>query len=160
MHTAAIGLGANVSSAAGPPAETLQAAVRFLGVQARIAAASSLFVTVPVGPANQPDYANAAVLLQTALWPADLLGVLLAVERRFGRDRRKEQRWGPRTLDLDLLLFEGVVLETPSLTLPHPRLHERSFVLDPLAEIAGDMVVPGHGRTVRELRSALAETGG
>jgi 2-amino-4-hydroxy-6-hydroxymethyldihydropteridine diphosphokinase len=115
---------------------------------------SPLLETDPVGGPQQGRYLNAAAELKTNLSPQDLLEALLAIERRSGRDRTV--RWGPRTLDLDLLLYDDLVCDEPGLTVPHPRMHERLFVLDPLCEIAPNLTHPVLGRTVRELRAGLA----
>lgn len=142
-----LGLGANL----GACRETLTRAweeISFLpGVDAvRI---SGFFETSPVGgPPGQPDYLNAAVLLRTALPPETLLARLQEIENRHGRVRL--ERWGPRTLDIDLLLYGSLVLDTPVLTLPHPRMLHRRFVLDPANEIVPEMVHPETGRTIAE----------
>ena len=115
---------------------------------------SALRETEPWGPVEQPPYLNGAVALETDLEPRELLDVLLGVERRMGRDRATEVRWGPRTLDLDLLVLGDLVRDEPGLTVPHPRLHERRFALEPLADIEPALVVPGRG-TVAELLAAL-----
>ena len=122
----------------------------------RLAAMSSLYRTAPVGPVDQPDFVNAVALVETALGPRELLDELLAIERRFGRVRDVPN--GPRTLDLDIVLYGDKEYADEALTIPHPRMHERAFVLVPLAEIAPDAAVPGRGR-VREL-AARAATGG
>lgn len=121
----------------------------------RLIAASSIIETPPAGPILQGPYLNAAALIETTLPPCDLLDRLLEIERARGRQRSLEQRWGPRTLDLDLLLYGDHILDEPGLIIPHPRLHERSFVLIPLAQVAGDMLVPTLGKTVLELRDSL-----
>ena len=110
----------------------------------RCVACSPLYRSAPVGgPSGQPDYLNAAAALDTTLAPDELLTALQAIETAQGRTRTV--RWGPRTLDLDLLLYDRLVLDEPRLTLPHPRLHERAFVLYPLYDIAPALEIPGHG---------------
>ena len=109
-----------------------------------VVAVSTLRETDPVGVTDQPRFLNGVAALETELAPRELLDVLLAVERRLGRERR--ERWGPRTIDLDLLLYGDEVIDEAGLTIPHPRLHERRFVLEPLAELAPKLVVPGRGR--------------
>jgi 2-amino-4-hydroxy-6-hydroxymethyldihydropteridine diphosphokinase len=98
---------------------------------------------------------NAAALLRTGLSPRALLDELLRIEHEHGRDRTRVERWGPRTLDLDLLLYGHAVIDEPGLTVPHPQLHERAFVLDPLVRLAPGMLVPTLGCTIRELHAAL-----
>jgi 2-amino-4-hydroxy-6-hydroxymethyldihydropteridine diphosphokinase len=117
--------------------------------QTTVLARSRLYRSAPWGVIDQPGFVNAAAELETALVPRGLLDGLLDLERAAGRDR-SGQRWGPRILDLDLLLYGNVELDEPGLRLPHPHLHERAFVLLPLADLAPDLEVPGHGR-VREL---------
>lgn len=127
----------------------------------RLAAVSSIVETLPVGPVPQGPFLNAAAALETTLAARELLEGLQGIERSRGRDREGEQRWGPRTLDLDLLLYGAAIIDEPGLTVPHPRLQERRFVLEPLAEIAPEVVVPevvGEGRSVRELLAALLAT--
>lgn len=152
-HTACIGLGANL----GDRAVAIRTAFASLGALpgTRLVAASDVIETDPVGPPGQGPYLNAAARLETALPPADLLDHMLRIEREAGRDRTREARWGPRTLDLDLILYEELVLKQPGLTIPHPRMHERRFVLEPLAQIAGELVVPGFGVRVGELLDRL-----
>lgn len=128
---------------------TLDAATRAVhaldGV--RVLRASSLYRTPAWGRTDQPDFLNGVLAIETTLAPPDLLDRLLGIERAFGRQRDEEAgRWGPRTLDLDLLAYGDLVLEQPGLSLPHPRLHERAFVLVPLAEIAADLHIPGRGQ--------------
>ncbi|MGI8559849.1 MAG: 2-amino-4-hydroxy-6-hydroxymethyldihydropteridine diphosphokinase [Luteimonas sp.] len=160
MNAAAIayvGLGGNVGDAPG----TLRAALAALDALpgARLLRASRLYRTPAWGRQDQPDFINAAAALETALSAQDLLNVLLGVERAFGRDRDAETaRWGPRILDLDLLLHGDAVIDEHGLTVPHPHLHVRAFVLVPLLEIAPDLRIPGHG-SVREALSAMATDG-
>jgi 2-amino-4-hydroxy-6-hydroxymethyldihydropteridine diphosphokinase len=156
---AAIGLGANLPSPAGPPAQTLLAAIEDLAAAGPIVARSSLYRTDPVGFADQPPFVNAAVTLTTALDPEALLDLLLAIERRYGRDRRTEPPNGPRTLDLDLLLLDSLIVDTPHLTLPHTGLAARRFVLAPLAEIAPGFRHPILEKNIEELLAALPDEG-
>jgi 2-amino-4-hydroxy-6-hydroxymethyldihydropteridine diphosphokinase len=137
-----VALGANLGDAEA----TVRAAIAALGrlPDTQLVAASSLYRTAPVGvPEPQPDYINAVARVATTLPPEALLDELLALEARFGRIR--PYRWAPRALDLDLLLYGAVVLDTPRLTLPHPRLHRRAFVLEPLLELDPTLEAPGLG---------------
>jgi 2-amino-4-hydroxy-6-hydroxymethyldihydropteridine diphosphokinase len=109
----------------------------------QLLARSSDYLTPPWGVEDQPPFVNLCIAVDTTLTPQALLARAQAVERAFGRDRANEQRWGPRTLDIDILAFDDVVLNEPDLTLPHPRLHERAFVLVPLAEIAPTRIIAG-----------------
>jgi 2-amino-4-hydroxy-6-hydroxymethyldihydropteridine diphosphokinase len=112
-------------------------------VSARLLARSSDYRTPPWGVTDQPPFINAAIAVATSLTPHDLLARILGVERVLGRDRGRERRWGPRRIDIDLLAYNDLVLNDADLTLPHPRLFERAFVLLPLAEIALDRVIAG-----------------
>lgn len=149
---AAIALGSNL----GDRAAHIDAALASIAAVPRISvvAVSAVIQTAPVGPAPQGPFLNAAALLDTSLTPRDLLAVLHEIERRRGRDRSAEKRWGPRTLDLDLLLFGSLVIDEPGLTVPHPRMHERRFVLEPLAQIAPGWIVPTLGKSVADLLAA------
>lgn len=151
----AIGLGANL----GEPANTLRRALVVLQhvPDMQLLAASPLYRTAPIGPPGQPDYCNAAASLATALPAADLLLRLQGVERAFGRER-DGTRWGPRRLDIDLLLYGDAVIDQPGLNVPHPEMHRRAFVMRPLADVLPDAVVPGHG-CVRDLADALGGDG-
>jgi 2-amino-4-hydroxy-6-hydroxymethyldihydropteridine diphosphokinase len=120
----------------------------------RVVARSSLYRNPPLGDGAQPDYLNAVAAIDTHLAAVDLLGELLSIERRHGRTRDPTARWAPRTLDLDLALYGEDVVAAPGLHVPHPGLHERAFVLVPLAQIAPDAVVPGRG-PVRALVAAV-----
>ena len=141
MSVAYIALGANL----GDPAATVNAAFAALAElpQSTLTARSALFRTTPVGILEQPEFVNAAARITTQLAPEALLDQLLAIEQRFGRIRA--ERNGPRTLDLDILLYDDLVIDTPRLILPHPRLHLRAFVLYPLADLAPDLALPGRG---------------
>ena len=151
MAHAFIGLGANL----GDPREQVRAALEALGgiPATRLLKRSSLYRTAPVGHAAQPDFVNAVALVETALAPRALLEALLDIERRFGRTRSFAN--APRTLDLDLLLYDAQRVREPGLEVPHPRMHERAFVLRPLAEIAPDTEIPGRG-TLAPLLAAVA----
>jgi 2-amino-4-hydroxy-6-hydroxymethyldihydropteridine diphosphokinase len=120
--------------------------------QAVLLARSSDYATPPWGEANQAHFVNACIEIETSLDPHALLFTLHKIEKKFGRDRPREQRWGPRPLDLDLLAYDDISLQKPELTLPHPRLFERAFVLVPLAEIVPDRLIAG-----RSVRDALAQ---
>jgi 2-amino-4-hydroxy-6-hydroxymethyldihydropteridine diphosphokinase len=138
---AAIALGANLAS---PEAQVLRAFDELAKLPGtRLLARSSLYRTAPVGFAGQPAFINAAALLDTMLAPRELLEGLLAIERAHGRVRDVPN--GPRTLDLDVIAYGDRVIDEPGLAIPHPRAHERAFVLAPLAEIAPDLRIPGHG---------------
>lgn len=139
---ACIGLGANLDD----PAAQVSLAMNELAKlpESRLVARSSLYVSAPVGYENQPDFINAAAEIETRLSPRSLLSALFAIEHRHGRNR--SFRNAPRTLDLDLLLYGHAHFHEEGLTLPHPRMHERAFVLLPLLEISPDLTIPGHGR--------------
>jgi len=150
MGNTLIALGGNV----GDVRATFPKAIsNILGMaQATLLARSSDYRTPPWGEEAQDPFINACVEVETSLDPHALLFTLHKIEKRFGRDRAREQRWGPRTLDLDLLAYDDAVINQPDLILPHPRLFERAFVLVPLAEIAPDRVIAG-----RSVASALAQ---
>jgi 2-amino-4-hydroxy-6-hydroxymethyldihydropteridine diphosphokinase len=147
-----LGLGANE----GEPRRQLQEAITRLAAtdEIEVVKASSFYLNPPLGPPDQPWYVNAALQVRTRLTPEELLRVLHRVEDDLGRVRR--QRWGPRRLDLDLLLYDGVILSGPDLCLPHPEMHKRSFVLVPLAEIAPLAWHPVLEKTAAELLAELA----
>jgi 2-amino-4-hydroxy-6-hydroxymethyldihydropteridine diphosphokinase len=141
---ACIGLGANLGDAA----QTLRDAFQALAAlpQTTLRARSQLYSTPAWGNLDQPAFVNAAAVLETRLPAPDLLAALLEIERRFGRVRDPAVHWGPRALDLDVLLYGEEVIDLPQLQVPHPYLHERAFALLPLVEIAPDALIPGHGR--------------
>lgn len=152
-------MGGNLPSHAGSPQKTLIAAMRALEELGQVKAQSSLYETAPVDYADQPSFVNAAVCVETALEAEALLDVLLGMERHFGRDRAGSIAKGPRTLDLDLLLFDDQVISTNRLTVPHPELARRRFVLAPMAEIAPALRHPVLGQTILELLEALPDEG-
>jgi 2-amino-4-hydroxy-6-hydroxymethyldihydropteridine diphosphokinase len=147
-----VGLGSNL----GDRSAALTRAVELLGERQEIAiiAVSSFRETDPVDYLDQPRFLNGAVAIETSLSPAGLLDVLLDIERELGRTR-DGPRYGPRTVDLDLLLMENVSVDEPGLTVPHPRLHERMFALAPLAELDSSLEVPGYG-SVEQLVEQLS----
>jgi 2-amino-4-hydroxy-6-hydroxymethyldihydropteridine diphosphokinase len=161
---AIIALGANRPSALGEPRETLNEALRRLADRddVEVLARSNYHTTEPVGgPTDQPTYTNAAAVVSTSLEVGELLDVLQEIEADLGRDRSCEQRFGPRTCDLDLLSWgDAVVDEPPRLIVPHPRLHERSFVLIPLVEVAPAWRHPTLGKTAVELLGDLEREAG
>jgi 2-amino-4-hydroxy-6-hydroxymethyldihydropteridine diphosphokinase len=156
-----IGLGGNLGDAVA----TLHAALQELDglPQTRLVRASKFYRTPAWGVAEQPDFINAVALLDTRLPPRDLLDALLDIERSFGRERHRSERWGPRVLDLDLLLYDSAVIDEPGLCVPHPHLHERAFALLPLVEITPDAFIPGIGPAGDALRaldsSAIEDVG-
>ena len=149
MAIALIALGGNV----GEVRATFEKAIaNICGMtQAALLARSSDYATPPWGDEKQARFVNACIEIETSLDPHALLFTLHKIEKKFGRDRSRETRWGPRTLDLDLIAYDDVTLDRPELTLPHPRLFERAFVLVPLSEIAPDRVIAGRG-----IKAALA----
>lgn len=156
MTLAVVGLGANLGDAAATVRQAMAALEGLPGT--RLLAVSRLYRTTAWGVTTQPDFVNAAALLDTALAPGELLDALLALERRFGRTRSAGERWGPRLLDLDLLLVEATVLDAPGLRVPHPHLHERAFALLPLLDVWPDAVIPGIG-PARDCAAAMAGEG-
>lgn len=142
MTRAYVGLGANL----GDRRATLQQALGLLRAVAgvRVVRVSELRETEPVGYLDQPRFLNGAALVETDLPPRDLLSALLGIESELGRTR-EGPRFGPRTIDLDLLVYGDLLVDEPGLELPHPRLHERRFVLEPLAELDPELVIPGRG---------------
>ena len=150
MADVLIALGGNV----GDVRATFQKAITHICgmAQAVLVARSSDYVTPPWGDKQQPRFINACIEIETSLDPHALLFTLHKIEKKFGRDRANENRWGPRTLDLDLIAYDDVSIQKPELILPHPRLFERAFVLAPLAEIAPDRLIAG-----RRVSDALAQ---
>lgn len=156
MIRAAVGLGANLGDAAASVRAALQALETL--PQTRVVARSRLYRTPAWGVTAQPDFVNAVAVLETGLSAHALLDALLALERRAGRVRHPRERWGPRVLDLDLLLYGEAVIDTPGLRVPHPHLHARAFALLPLAEAWPQACIPGHG-AVAALAAGMADAG-
>jgi 2-amino-4-hydroxy-6-hydroxymethyldihydropteridine diphosphokinase len=144
-----LSLGSNV----GDRTANLKTAIDRLGTLGKVMAVSSFYETEPVEFAAQPWFLNCAVELDTKKMPKQLLAAILDIEKEMGR--RRVQRKGPRTLDIDILLFGSSIIKMPGLTIPHPAMHERRFVLEPLTEIAPDERHPVFRRTMRDLRDAL-----
>lgn len=143
MTLAAVGLGANLGDAASTLRDAIAELARLPDTE--LLGASRLYRSPAWGRTEQPDFINAVALVETDLPARDLLDALLAIERTFGRIRLDGERWGPRTLDLDLLLFGDAMIDEPGLRVPHAHLHERAFALLPLAEIAPQIAIPGIG---------------
>ena len=146
-----IGIGANL----GDREKTLQDATGILNEKPEIAiiAASAIYETAPIGVVDQPYFLNAVLQVHTSLSARSLLNCLLAIERKFGRLR--ETRWGPRTLDLDILLYGDAIINQPGLQVPHPHLHERAFVLVPLCDLKPDLKHPVLGQSIQFLTKSL-----
>lgn len=155
MAQVLIALGGNVGDVRG----TFRKAIaNICGMtQAGLLARSSDYATPPLGDVEQPRFVNACIAIETSLDPHALLFTLHKIEKKFGRDRANETRWGPRTLDLDMLAYDDVAIDKPELTLPHPRMFERAFVLMPLAEIEPDRLIGG--RTAAEGLALLSTDG-
>jgi 2-amino-4-hydroxy-6-hydroxymethyldihydropteridine diphosphokinase len=149
MGLTAIALGSNLASSFGDREGNLREAIRRLGELGEVKAVSSFYDTEPVGYTDQPRFLNGAVVLKTSLTPLELMRALLKIEHEMGRERAIAK--GPRTIDLDLLFCGSRVLNTTELTLPHPEMQHRRFVLEPLGEIAADWVHPVLGLTVGEM---------
>lgn len=152
-YQSAIALGSNLGDSVAILEGALKALNQTPGIT--VTSRSSWYITEAVGP-PQPDYLNGCALLEVQLDPQELLKTLLNIEKQFGRVRR--ERWGPRTIDLDLILFENVILDTPELQIPHPRMRERAFVLVPLTEIAPHWIDPVSGKTIAQLNKANCQT--
>jgi len=151
MAVAYLGLGSNL----GNRRENLDSAVRRLDEQNEISVTkqSSLYETEPYGKTDQPDFINMCVEVDTRISPLELLENVLAIEHELGRVRKEV--WGPRTIDIDILLYEDLELSLDDLSIPHKEMHKRAFVLDPLAEIAGGRIHPGLKKTVQSLKEEL-----
>ena len=150
MVKCAIALGSNLGDSKQILNQALEILSQTSGIE--LISHSSWYETVPVGP-PQPNYVNGCAILETELLPENLLQILLKIEQQFGRIR--QERWGPRILDLDILLYGDLMLEMPNLTIPHPRMNERAFVLVPLAEIAAHWIDPISRQTILQLSQAI-----
>lgn len=149
-----IGIGSNL----GPARGNFERALRSVSEFSTVLAVSSLYESDPVGPAGQPRFANAVAKTRTDLSPFELLDRLKAIEREMGR--KKTARWGPRVIDLDIVFYGNLVMESDSLVIPHPRAHERRFVLEPLLEIEPDASHPATGTSLKEILSRLGDSQG
>ncbi|MBQ8706928.1 MAG: 2-amino-4-hydroxy-6-hydroxymethyldihydropteridine diphosphokinase [Succinivibrionaceae bacterium] len=149
-----VALGSNLED----PVSQVRGALRELEdiPASRVLAVSGLYLTAPVGPQDQDDFVNAAAALETSLAPLELLEALQSIEQR--HHRRRLRRWGPRTLDLDLLLYGDLIIRHPRLAVPHPEMKKRAFVLLPLADVAPDLALPD-GSRVRDLLSGVDASG-
>ncbi len=150
MVKCAIALGSNLGDSKQILNQALERLSQTSGIE--LISHSSWYETVPVGP-PQPNYVNGCATLETELLPENLLKILLKIEQQFGRIR--QERWGPRILDLDILLYDDLILEMQTLTIPHPRMNERAFVLVPFAEIATHWIEPLSGQTILQLSQAI-----
>ncbi|GAB5495927.1 MAG: 2-amino-4-hydroxy-6-hydroxymethyldihydropteridine diphosphokinase [Phycisphaerales bacterium] len=157
MTEAVVALGSNLGDRQSCIRESLARIEELPGTS--VVRVSTLIETDPVGPIEQGTYLNGACLLETDLDAMQLLAELLTIERELGRERDTEQRWGPRTIDLDLLIFGDQVIDEPGLTVPHPRISERLFVLEPMNEIVPELIVPPGRLTVHQLYQKLTQTG-
>lgn len=153
IHDAYIAVGSNL----GDRQSTINQAIESIKARRDISLVqiSPMIETDPVGEIEQGRYLNGMIHIQTRMEARELLEFMMGVEQSLGRDRSIEQRWGPRTIDLDLIVFGDQVIDEPGLQVPHPRLHERLFVLAPLCEIAADIMVPVHNQTPRQMLEAL-----
>ncbi|MEX1248743.1 MAG: 2-amino-4-hydroxy-6-hydroxymethyldihydropteridine diphosphokinase [Anaerolineales bacterium] len=152
-HRIYLGLGSNL----GDRKAALDSALANLAPQVRMLQRSPIYETAPWGYTDQPDFLNQVVEAETELPPKEVLALLKATEKQLGRQPRI--RNGPREIDIDILLYDDLVLDEPGLHLPHPNLHERAFVVAPLADIAPELVVPGQVQTIRELSASLDKSG-
>ena len=152
MAAVYLGLGSNL----GDRESSIRKALDILALnrEIRVVRVSSMYETEPIGLTEQPDFINAAALIETSLSPTELLRVILDVEEQMGRVRNL--RWGPRVIDIDILLYDNVAVDSPPLTIPHPRMLERAFVMAPLAEIAPDVILPD-GRRPSEVLEGLKD---
>ena len=151
-NRALIGIGSNIGLAA----ENCKKAIALIKKSITVTAQSSLYESEPVGKADQAWFVNAAIQVQTTLAPEELLQLLLNIEQEFGRTRK--EKWGARIIDLDILDFEGLIMDSKILTLPHPEMTQRRFVLEPLSEIAGETIHPLEKKMISDLLKELPKT--